>query len=169
MGTVSLTLPADGETIDAADYNTPLTTLSNEFNGNIDNANIKADAAIAGSKLADSGITNDKMGLTTSTDANGWTIYDYGSFKQYRKRTTYDQSFTSGTAVIINLSATTLPTDMASLGTNFIEATLVQGGTAYTHDWNVEMTTTSTSLSATTITRTSATYTGFIDWVITNV
>lgn len=55
MGTVSISLPADGETIDAADYNTPLTTITNEINGQLDNNNIKAGAAIDPTKLASSG------------------------------------------------------------------------------------------------------------------
>lgn len=56
MSTVSVTLPADGTTADVADYNTPINTIVNEFNGNIDNANIKSAAAISGSKLADNSI-----------------------------------------------------------------------------------------------------------------
>lgn len=62
MGTVSLSLPSDGTTADVADYNVPITTLANEFNGNIDDANIKTGAAIATSKLADdSGVTYAKV------------------------------------------------------------------------------------------------------------
>lgn len=58
MGTVSVSFPADGTTIDVADYNNPITTIVNEINGNLDNANIKTGAAIATSKLADdAGIT----------------------------------------------------------------------------------------------------------------
>lgn len=60
MGTISVSLPADGTTADVADYNTPINTIVNEFNGNIDNANIKAAAAISGSKLADGTVTSAK-------------------------------------------------------------------------------------------------------------
>jgi hypothetical protein len=57
MATVTVSLPADGSTGTVSQYNTPLTTVVNEFNGNIDNANIKSSAAIATSKLAtDNGI-----------------------------------------------------------------------------------------------------------------
>jgi hypothetical protein len=57
MGTVTVSLPADGSTGTVSQYNTPLTTVVNELNGNIDNANIKSGAAIATSKLAtDNGI-----------------------------------------------------------------------------------------------------------------
>lgn len=42
MGTISLTLPSDGQTIDAADVNTPFNTISTVINGNIDSNNISA-------------------------------------------------------------------------------------------------------------------------------
>lgn len=69
MGTVSLSLPSDGQTIDAADVNTPFNTLAAEFNGNIDNDNIASDAAISGTKLANNSIPS------VAYDANargGW-------------------------------------------------------------------------------------------------
>jgi len=52
MGQISLTLPSDGTTIEAADVNNPFNTLLNEFNGNIDDNNIKTGANINGAKLA---------------------------------------------------------------------------------------------------------------------
>ena len=52
MGTVSLTLPSDGQTIDASDVNNPLNTLAAEINGQLDNSNIKTGAAIDRSKIA---------------------------------------------------------------------------------------------------------------------
>lgn len=61
MGNISVSLPTDGTTADTADYNTPITTIVNEINGNLDNSNLAAAAAIAGSKLADSGITAEKL------------------------------------------------------------------------------------------------------------
>lgn len=68
MATVSVSLPADGTTIDAADYNTPITTIVNEINGNLDNANIDSAAAISGSKLADSSVTADKLDLGADSE-----------------------------------------------------------------------------------------------------
>lgn len=73
MGQVSVSLPSDGSTIDAADYNTPITALVNDYNSNIDNSNIAAAAAIAGSKLADNGITaakTEELPLATQRQAN---------------------------------------------------------------------------------------------------
>jgi hypothetical protein len=57
MALINITTPADGENADASDVASPLNTIVSEFNGNIDNANIKSGAAIATSKLAsDAGI-----------------------------------------------------------------------------------------------------------------
>jgi len=69
MGNISVSLPSDGDTIDVADYNTPITTIVNEFNGNMDNSNLSASAAIAGSKLADSAITTAKVADSAITPA----------------------------------------------------------------------------------------------------
>ena len=77
MAKVSVSLPADGDTIDAADYNTPITTIVNEFNGNIDSTNIKAGGVI-GSNISSgaSGVGNANL-LTTAGDIGGawlaWT------------------------------------------------------------------------------------------------
>lgn len=61
MGVINVSLPADGDTIDVADYNTPITTIVNEINGNLDNDNIDASAAIAGSKIANGGIDTTQL------------------------------------------------------------------------------------------------------------
>jgi hypothetical protein len=74
MANISVSLPSDGETIDVSDYNTPINTIVNEINGGLDNSNITAAAAIAGSKLADGGISTDKYAADSITDsklANG--------------------------------------------------------------------------------------------------
>ncbi len=65
MGTISVSLPSDGETIEVADYNTPINTIVNEINGKLNNANIASDAAIAGSKLADTSINATKLDFST--------------------------------------------------------------------------------------------------------
>jgi hypothetical protein len=57
MATINVTLPSDGDTIDASDYNVPVNTIVNEINGNLDNSNIDSAAAISGSKLADASVT----------------------------------------------------------------------------------------------------------------
>lgn len=72
MGTVTVSLPSDGDTIDAADYNTPINTIVDEINGSLDNSNLASDAAIAGSKIADGAITNAKLSTTTGELGGAW-------------------------------------------------------------------------------------------------
>ncbi len=71
MGLISPTQVTDGTTADASDVNNPINTIANEFNGNIDNANIKTAAAIDGTKIASSSITNTQM----STEVKPVTRY----------------------------------------------------------------------------------------------
>jgi len=70
MANISVSLPSDGETIDVADYNTPINTIVNEINGGLDNSNITAAAAIAGSKLADVSVAGGKLGTVLGVQAN---------------------------------------------------------------------------------------------------
>lgn len=50
MGIISVSLPADGQTIDASDYNVPLNTIVDTINGSLDADNI-ANSSITPSKL----------------------------------------------------------------------------------------------------------------------
>lgn len=81
MATINVTLPSDGETADVADYNTPINAIVNEFNGNIDNNNIKSAAAISGSKLANNSINLESKASVDSgwrevTDSWAYASYD---------------------------------------------------------------------------------------------
>jgi hypothetical protein len=80
MGLISYSNIQDGTTADGADVNTPLNTIFNEFNGNIDSNNIKDnsiiaskiyDGAVSTIKIADGAITlakiEDRVSTTTST------------------------------------------------------------------------------------------------------
>jgi len=68
MGTITKTYEfVDATTAEAEEVNTNFDTIYNEFNGNIDNANVKAAAAIAGSKL-------DLSSVTTMTTSGNVTI-----------------------------------------------------------------------------------------------
>lgn len=75
MGTISVSLPADGTTANVADINTPINTIVNEINGNIDNNNIKSGAAIDGSKLADTSVPIPKL-------SNPYTFRAYAASNQ---------------------------------------------------------------------------------------
>lgn len=91
MATINVTLPSDGTTADVADYNTPITTIVNEINGNLDNANIKSAAAISGSKLADNSID---IEAKASTDS-GW------------REVTDSWAYASATTITVPTDATT--------------------------------------------------------------
>jgi len=65
MGLVTLTNYTDGATITAAGQNSNENAIANEFNGNIENVNIKASAAIVDTKLAQ---------ITTANKVHGTAI-----------------------------------------------------------------------------------------------
>lgn len=65
MATISVTNITDGTTADGADVNSQINTIVNAINGNLDNANIATAAAIDGSKLANTSITNSKLSTAT--------------------------------------------------------------------------------------------------------
>lgn len=83
MATVSKVYTfANGDIIDAIKFNVDFDTIYNEFNGNIDNANIKSGAGIIGSKIASSpngidtaqindiAVTAAKLRFDAATDGN---------------------------------------------------------------------------------------------------
>jgi len=72
MGTVTKPYTfADGDIIDALKFNNNFDALYGEFNGNIDNANVKALAGIVGSKIASApdGIDTAQLNNNAVTDA----------------------------------------------------------------------------------------------------
>lgn len=112
MGVISVSLPSDGSTADVADYNTPINTIVNAINGNLDNANIVSGAAIATSKLADdagitaaklasASVTSPKLSLTGSQTASVAT--DQGTTS-----TSYTDLSTTGPAVTVTVNASGL-------------------------------------------------------------
>ena len=70
MGTISVSLPSDGQTIDAADYNVPINTIVNTINGQLNADNI-ADSSITPAKID----TTQKFTFSTvGTTASAATI-----------------------------------------------------------------------------------------------
>lgn len=85
MATIALTLPADGDTLDAADVNNPLNIIKDVINGNIDQDNIKAasiTAANCSSEIVNVGEIRMYGGATAPT---GWLLCDGTAIN----RTTY--------------------------------------------------------------------------------
>lgn len=60
MATITVSLPSDGDTIDAVDYNTPINIIVSEINGGIDADNLKANA-VTTAKIADANVTMSKI------------------------------------------------------------------------------------------------------------
>lgn len=109
MGTISVTLPSDGQTADVADVNTPITTIVTEINGNLDNDNIKANAGISGSKIADSTVSGAKISTykvlrqnhttniteTTAIMQSGWKYGTPGVSNVINFTVTFPNAFTN--------------------------------------------------------------------------
>jgi len=101
MSTISISVPVDGETIDAADIATPLNTIVNDYNGNIDNSNIATLAAISATKLADSTIAIGKIANDTVHGADGWVktsdTWTYASASTFLVSGDVTTRYTAGT------------------------------------------------------------------------
>lgn len=69
MPIISVTLPNDGETADAADVDDPIEAILAVVNGNLDQDNI-ADGGVTNSKLATGSVTPDKLSDSSTT---GWS------------------------------------------------------------------------------------------------
>lgn len=74
MGSISVSLPNDGETIDVADYNTPITTIVNAINGNLDGDNLAANAVVT-ANITDGAVTNAKLNTTAGELGGVWKDY----------------------------------------------------------------------------------------------
>lgn len=55
MPTISVTLPSDGQTIDAADYNVPINTIVSAINGGLDSTNISAGGVVPNNLVSGTG------------------------------------------------------------------------------------------------------------------
>lgn len=55
MSTISVSLPSDGQTIDAADYNVPINTIVAAINGGLDSNNITAGGVVPNSLTSGTG------------------------------------------------------------------------------------------------------------------
>lgn len=77
MATISVSLPSDGQTIDAADYNTPINTIVSAINGNLDSNNISEGGVVPNSLLDGTGTSWVWQDFTPGF--TNWTIGTGGS------------------------------------------------------------------------------------------
>ena len=70
MGLISYSQLQDGTEAVANDLNNRFGTIYNEFNGNIDAANLK-NSAVTREKIADTSITKDKLALRQYSNGYG--------------------------------------------------------------------------------------------------
>lgn len=73
-------------------------------------------ALAAGTGLDDGAVTSSKMDLTTSVDANGWTVYSFGTSKHYTKIFTIPTQNIIAGGGLLTLTGNNIPSDMTSLG-----------------------------------------------------
>ena len=82
MGIIAITVPTSGSPRTAASVANPLNTIKNEFNGNIDNNNIKDGANIGWAKLAKAGsVLTDIADTNITSVATGDVLYRNASAK----------------------------------------------------------------------------------------
>lgn len=128
MSLISFTPLSDGVTgVNAAATNTPLSTIYNDYNGNITNANIAASAAIAGSKLEFGGAwtswtpTWTNLTIGNGTYANGYV--QVGKIVIARMKLTLGSTTSVGSTPYFTLPVTaksSVYTQYESLGTGTV-------------------------------------------------
>lgn len=79
----------NGTKADANDINALKAAILAEMNGNLDSDNFAAQS-VGESELKPDSVTSEKLAPTKSQDANGWTTYDYGTWKEYYKVFSHD-------------------------------------------------------------------------------
>ena len=82
MGLITLTNIEDGQDAVANALNERFGKIVDTVNGNIDSQNLKNNA-VTREKIAPRSVTSDKLFIDKYIDENGWTVTDYGSYKEW--------------------------------------------------------------------------------------
>ena len=117
--------------------------------------------------MAKQRITSQQLNISKVVDANSWTVFDFGNFKQYKKRVTFSQSI--GGAVALTMSSNNLPTGLSTTSGYFFDYSYAVPGNAYDLSIVAEMGTAATAINFTTrtISGSSIAFSGFIDLTLT--
>lgn len=109
MATISVSLPSDGQTIDAADYNVPINTIVSEINGGLDADNIEAGGVVPNALVSGTG-TSWAWQTWTPTFANlsGGTL-NYSKYIQIGKTVHFRLKYTLAGAGMGTSPTFTLP------------------------------------------------------------
>lgn len=121
MSTITLTLPADGQTIDASDVNNPFNTIATEINGNLNSANV-----IPGGLQPQNLVSGTGTSWAAQTWAPTWAnltagngTLNYAKYTQVGKTVTFWLSFTLGSTSAVGTAPTfTLPVTASGLFAN---------------------------------------------------
>lgn len=97
MGLISIVDLQDDTDADANDINSRNAIIAGVINGNLDDQNL-ANGAVTQAKLASSSVSKDKLALSVTQDANGWKVYDFGTWKEYSRRLTSEIGSIAGGA-----------------------------------------------------------------------
>jgi hypothetical protein len=147
-----------GDIVQASDHNTQGANLASVINGNLDNDNIKSGSGISGSKLANDGISAEK--LASDAGGNAWeewtpTFANFtkgsatvvGKYKKIDKTVFYKLSIILSGSTMGTGPTFTLPFTAVSHSTGFPlgQGVILDSGTA-TYEAQVRFATTTTAL-----------------------
>lgn len=114
MSTVSLTLPADGDTIDASDVNNPLNAIAAVVNGSIDSTNVAAGGLTPANLTSGTGTSWAWQTWTpTFTNISGGTL-NYSKYIQIGKTVFFRLKYTLAGAGVSSSATFTLPVTASS-------------------------------------------------------
>lgn len=135
---------------------TPNTLIkSSEVNANLD-------GLAQGTEINNDTILSRHMDIISTTDANGWKVYDFGSMKHYFKRVTFSQSIPA--SAFLTTSSNNLPVGVSNFQNRYFFYNYAAGANAYALNIVLERVDTDATISYTAASIDGTrTYTGWID------